>query len=140
MGHERFGPHNRPNQNGPEQMGWRTTSQNLNLNRDYMKAETPEMQAMLALPGEWDPIVLADCHVTDGAQFQHMMARETEVRDGAPEKHSQRRQRQERQVRRGNHQSARAAGYTQPKRLENEGGILLYGGGSGIRNPRYGFR
>ena len=26
-------------------MGWRTTAQNLNLNRDYVKAETPEMQA-----------------------------------------------------------------------------------------------
>ncbi|MBC7657581.1 MAG: peptidase M14, partial [Frankiaceae bacterium] len=46
-GHERFGPWNRPNQRGPEQMGWRTTAQNLNLNRDYMKAEAPEMQAML---------------------------------------------------------------------------------------------
>ena len=28
-------------------MGWRTTAQNLNLNRDYVKADAPEMQAML---------------------------------------------------------------------------------------------
>lgn len=70
-GHERFGAWNRPNQCGPEQMGWRTTAQNLNLNRDYMKADAPEMQAMLRLVGAWDPIVYADLHVTDGAQFEH---------------------------------------------------------------------
>ena len=48
-GHERFGAWNRPNQRGPVEMGWRTTAQNYNLNRDYVKADTPEMQAMLAL-------------------------------------------------------------------------------------------
>jgi predicted deacylase len=70
-GHERFGRWNRPNQVGPEEMGWRTTAQNLNLNRDYTKADAPEMQAMLRLLGEWDPILYADLHVTDGAQFEH---------------------------------------------------------------------
>jgi murein tripeptide amidase MpaA len=70
-GHERFGHWNRPNQVGPEQMGWRVTAQNLNLNRDYVKADAPEMQAMLRLLGQWDPIVYADLHVTDGANFQH---------------------------------------------------------------------
>jgi len=70
-GHERFGRWNRPNQVGPEEMGWRVTAQNLNLNRDYMKAEAPEMQAMLRLLNEWDPILYADLHVTDGAEFEH---------------------------------------------------------------------
>ncbi|HEY5757453.1 MAG TPA: M14 family metallopeptidase [Steroidobacter sp.] len=70
-GHERFGRWNRPNQVGPEEMGWRATSQNLNLNRDYVKAEAPEMQAMLRLLGEWDPILYVDLHVTDGAKFEH---------------------------------------------------------------------
>ena len=70
-GHERFGRWNRPNQRGPEQMGWRTTAQNLNLNRDYMKADAPEMQAMLALVNEWDPLACIDLHVTDGAKFEH---------------------------------------------------------------------
>lgn len=70
-GHERFGRWNRPNQVGPEEMGWRATSQNLNLNRDYLKAEAPEMQAMLRLLGEWDPILYVDLHVTDGAKFEH---------------------------------------------------------------------
>jgi murein tripeptide amidase MpaA len=73
-GHERFGAHNRPNQVGPEEMGWRVTAQNLNLNRDYMKAEAPEMQAMLELLNTWDPILYVDMHVTDGAQFQHAIS------------------------------------------------------------------
>ncbi|KAF1711802.1 M14 family metallopeptidase [Pseudoxanthomonas sacheonensis] len=70
-GHERFGAWNRPNQRGPEEMGWRTTAQGYNLNRDYVKADAPEMQAMLALIDEWDPLVEVDLHVTDGAKFEH---------------------------------------------------------------------
>lgn len=70
-GHERFGAWNRPNQRGPAEMGWRTTAQNYNLNRDYAKADTPEMQAMLGLIGAWDPLAYIDLHVTDGAKFEH---------------------------------------------------------------------
>ncbi|KAB7771358.1 M14 family metallopeptidase [Xanthomonas maliensis] len=70
-GHERFGAWNRPNQRGPEQMGWRATAQNLNLNRDYLKADAPEMQAMLRLVQQWDPLMTVDLHVTDGAKFEH---------------------------------------------------------------------
>ena len=73
-GHERFGRWNRPNQVGPEEMGWRVTAQNLNLNRDYMKADAPEMAAMLRLLNAWDPILYVDLHVTDGAQFQYDVA------------------------------------------------------------------
>ena len=73
-GHERFGAWNRPNQRGPEAMGWRTTAQNYNLNRDYAKADAPEMQAMLSLVNAWDPILTVDLHVTDGAKFQHDIA------------------------------------------------------------------
>ncbi len=69
-GHERFGPRHRTNQVGPEESGWRVTSQNLNLNRDYAKADTPEMAAMLGLLGAWDPVLYVDLHVTDGAMFQ----------------------------------------------------------------------
>jgi hypothetical protein len=70
-GHERFAAWNRPNQRGPEEMGVRSTGQNLNLNRDYMKADAPEMQAMLALVDAWDPLLAVDLHVTDGAKFRH---------------------------------------------------------------------
>ena len=70
-GHERFAAWNRPNQRGPEEMGWRTTAQNLNLNRDYAKVDSPEMHAMLQLVNAWDPIAYVDLHVTDGAKFRH---------------------------------------------------------------------
>lgn len=70
-GHERFGRWNRPNQRGPEAMGWRTTAQNLNLNRDYAKADAPEMRAMLNLVNLWDALVTVDLHVTNGAKFEH---------------------------------------------------------------------
>ena len=70
-GHERFGAWNRPNQRGPEEMGWRTTAQNYNLNRDYLKADAPEMRAMLGLVDAWDPIAYVDLHATNGAQFEH---------------------------------------------------------------------
>jgi hypothetical protein len=70
-GHERFGPYNRINQNGPVETGWRVTAQNLNLNRDYMKADTPEMRAFLTLFNRWLPDLYIDCHVTDGIDFQY---------------------------------------------------------------------
>ncbi len=73
-GHERFGRWNRPNQVGPQEMGWRTTAQNFNLNRDYTKADGPETQAVLRLLNQWDPILYADLHATDGANFQHDVA------------------------------------------------------------------
>jgi hypothetical protein len=84
-GHERFRRWNRPNQNGPQETGWRTTAQNLNLNRDYMKAEAPEMQAMLRLLCEWDPLVCADLHVTDGADFEPDISLQAEpINQGDP--------------------------------------------------------
>jgi hypothetical protein len=77
-GHERFAKWNRPNQRGPVEMGWRTTAQNFNLNRDYAKADSAEMQAMLALVNEWDPLAYVDLHVTDGAKFEHDLSVQVE--------------------------------------------------------------
>ena len=70
-GHERSGPYNRINQNGPEEMGWRTTALNLNLNRDYMKADAPETRAFLRLWNRWLPDYFVDDHVTDGLDYQY---------------------------------------------------------------------
>jgi murein tripeptide amidase MpaA len=85
-GHERVGRWNRPNQVGPEEMGWRATAQNLNLNRDYTKADAPEMQAMLQLLNEWDPLVCVDMHVTDGADFEPDISIQVEpIHQGNPQ-------------------------------------------------------
>ena len=69
-GHERSSPYNRINQNGPSSMGWRTTATYQNLNRDYMKADTPETRAWLRLWNHWQPDLFIDCHVTDGADYR----------------------------------------------------------------------
>ena len=84
-GHERFGPNNRPNQVGPQEMGWRVTGQNLNLNRDYVKADAPEMVALLTLLHGWDPLFYVDLHVTDGANFEHDVSVQLEPQKVGPE-------------------------------------------------------
>ena len=73
-GHERSSRFNRPNQRGPVMQGWRTTAQNLNLNRDYLKADSPEMQAMIGLIRKYDPALYLDLHVTDGTDHQYDVA------------------------------------------------------------------
>jgi murein tripeptide amidase MpaA len=70
-GHERSSPYGRINQNGPSEMGWRTTAQNFNLNRDFTKADSPVMKAFLKLFNTWLPDILIDTHTTDGADFQY---------------------------------------------------------------------
>jgi hypothetical protein len=70
-GHERFGPYNRINQNGPEEMGWRTTANSLNLNRDFLKIDAVETRAWLKLFNDWNPDFFIDCHTTDGADYQY---------------------------------------------------------------------
>jgi hypothetical protein len=72
-GHERFSPFGRINQNGPEEMGWRVTAGNLNLNRDYLKADAPEMRAWLGLFNTWLPDFFIDVHSTDGADYQYAL-------------------------------------------------------------------
>jgi len=69
--HERSSPYNRPNQRGPQNMGWRTNAQNLNLNRDYAKLDTKEIRSVVNVIDEYDPLLYMDIHVTDGADYQY---------------------------------------------------------------------
>jgi hypothetical protein len=77
-GHENSSPYHRINQNGPESMGFRGQSQYLNLNRDYIKADAPEMLAWLKLWQTWLPDFLVDVHTTDGADYQYDLTWYTE--------------------------------------------------------------
>jgi hypothetical protein len=70
-GHERRSAYSRINQNGPALAGWRANATNLNLNRDYLKADAPETRAFLRLFRHWRPDFFVDNHVTDGADFQY---------------------------------------------------------------------
>jgi hypothetical protein len=84
-GHERFGPYNRINQNGPREAGWRTTARNLNLNRDYMKADAPETRAWLKVFTTWWPDFFMDSHVTDGADFRYDITYALEMGPNVPQ-------------------------------------------------------
>ncbi len=70
-GHERASSYNRPNQRGPENMGWRTNAQNLNLNRDYAKLDTREVRSVIGVINTYKPDLYMDIHVTDGADYQY---------------------------------------------------------------------
>ncbi len=68
-GNEKIDPQNRTNQNGPVNgVGVRHNGQLLDLNRDGMKAESPEVRGILTkVFNTWDPAVFMDCHTTDGS-------------------------------------------------------------------------
>ena len=70
-GHERASAYNRINQRGPAVMGFRTNGQNLNLNRDFTKLDTPGVRALAEVVNQYQPSLYLDIHVTDGADYQY---------------------------------------------------------------------
>lgn len=73
-GNDRMNPNNRRGQVGPELgMGERPNAQGLDLNRDWMKLESPEARAMVAFLTEWDPHVTIDTHTTDGSYHRYTL-------------------------------------------------------------------
>ncbi len=63
----------RVDQNGPEAFGFRGNSQNLDLNRDFIKSDSREAKSFAAIFQECDPDVFVDNHVSNGADYQHIM-------------------------------------------------------------------
>ncbi len=75
-GNDALGPQerNRSEQNGPPLVGQRPDGLNLDLNRDYLKAEAPETQASLAaIYDTWDPALMMDLHTTDGTLHGYLL-------------------------------------------------------------------
>lgn len=70
-GHERPSRWNFPALRGPLEKGYVGNARNINLNRDYAKADAPETRAMIALLRRLDPILYIDCHVSDGFDMQY---------------------------------------------------------------------
>ena len=68
-GNEKISSSNRTNQNGPVNgVGVRYNGQFLDLNRDAMKAESPEVKGVISnVFNRWDPAVFMDCHTTNGS-------------------------------------------------------------------------
>ena len=71
-GNEKFAPSNRSHQNGPDQgVGVRHNGMLLDLNRDAMKIETPEIEGVIMnVYNRWDPSVIMDCHTTNGSYHE----------------------------------------------------------------------
>jgi hypothetical protein len=67
-GNDKFGDNRRDN--GPELAGMRPNGQSLDLNRDYLKLETPEVNALVKLFNQWDPVLFVDMHTTNGSYHQ----------------------------------------------------------------------
>ncbi len=71
-GNERRGLQHRPGQDGPAKgMGVRTNAQDLDLNRDFIKLESPEVRALVAAMDRYDVDVLIDTHTTNGSLHRY---------------------------------------------------------------------
>src|SRR5947208_11910463 len=67
-GNEKISMNNRTAQNGPiGGVGVRENSKGYDLNRDYMKLDSPEAQALVNLCNRWDPHLTVDLHTTNGS-------------------------------------------------------------------------
>lgn len=65
--------YSRANQNGPLEYGFRGNAQNLDLNRDFTKNDSKEAKSFAQIFHLLDPDILIDNHVSDGADYQHVM-------------------------------------------------------------------
>lgn len=65
--------HTRTNQNGPESYGFRGNARNLDLNRDFIKADSRNALTFATIFRTWDPEVFVDNHTSNGADYQYTM-------------------------------------------------------------------
>ncbi len=73
-GNDRVGKNNRPGQVGPVNgMGRRENAQQLDLNRDFSKIESPEARALIGLIDKVNPHLFVDCHTTNGSKHQYCL-------------------------------------------------------------------
>lgn len=73
-GNERQGAAHRPGQLGPSGgMGIRENAQGLDLNRDFIKLETPEVKSLVAAIDEWNPHLFIDTHTTNGSRHRYAL-------------------------------------------------------------------
>lgn len=63
----------RANQNGPVDYGFRGNAQNLDLNRDFIKCDAENTKSFIEIFQEWKPDVFIDNHVSNGADYQHLL-------------------------------------------------------------------
>lgn len=85
-GNERIGKEHRPGQVGPvEGMGQRPNAQDLDLNRDFVKLESPEARSLVGLMRRWDPQLFIDAHTTNGSWHQYALTYDVPHNPAAPQ-------------------------------------------------------
>ncbi len=73
-GNERIDKAHRTEQNGPAMgVGIRANADGYDLNRDFVKLETPEVRALTRVVNEWDPAVIVDMHTTNGSFHRYTL-------------------------------------------------------------------
>jgi len=73
-GNEKISPKNRTSQNGPtDGVGLRTNAQGFDLNRDFVKLESPEVRGLMKVINEWNPLLVVDCHTTNGSAHRYTL-------------------------------------------------------------------
>jgi dipeptidyl aminopeptidase/acylaminoacyl peptidase len=71
-GGEKINKANRTEQNGPaDGVGVRTNADGFDLNRDYIKLESPEVRAIVKAIDQWNPALVIDTHTTNGSYHQY---------------------------------------------------------------------
>lgn len=66
-------PYRRVDQDGPDAFGSRGNAQHLDLNRDFIKADSRNARSFHQIFQLTDPDVFIDNHVSNGADYQHIM-------------------------------------------------------------------
>ena len=64
----------RANQDGPEEYGFRGNTQNLDLNRDFVKMDSKNMFTFAKIYHALEPDVFIDTHVSNGADYQYTVS------------------------------------------------------------------
>jgi dipeptidyl aminopeptidase/acylaminoacyl peptidase len=72
-GNDQFAETNRRGQNGPKSTGIRANANGFDLNRDFVKLETPETRGVVGLLNQWNPLLVIDCHTTNGSYHRYAL-------------------------------------------------------------------
>jgi hypothetical protein len=86
-GNEKISTEHRQTQNGPPGgVGVRENAQGLDLNRDFMKLESPEARGLIAnVLHRWDPLLTIDLHTTNGSYHGYALTYSPPLNPNAPE-------------------------------------------------------
>ena len=72
-GNDKIDPKNRRDNGPADGAGTRANAQGLDLNRDFVKLESPEIRALMKLVNTWDPGFIIDCHTTNGSKHRYQL-------------------------------------------------------------------